>query len=320
LVWIPRRAGERGALEAGALPSLLPGGRPATDPRAREEVASVWGVADLPHRYGRDTGQIVEAAASGELQALVVAGVELADLPDPARAREAFQEVGFVVSLELRPGEVTALADVVLPVAAVAEKAGTFLNWEGRVRFFEAALKPDQMTRGLAPTDARVLQMLADAMDVHLGLPDLRTTRAEIDRLGPWDGPYGTEPLETGAQLPRPAAGEAVLAGHRLLLDQGLLQQGDEALAGTRHAARARVSAATAAEVGVKEGDLLAVTGKTGVVELPLQITEMPDRVVWLPLNSTGGGVASDAGALPGSLVRIGPASLATEAPKEVEA
>lgn len=176
------------------------------------------------------------------------------------------------------------------------------------------------MTRRLAPTDARVLQMLADAMDVHLGLPDLRTTRAEIDRLGPWDGPRGTEPRETAAQLPRPAAGEAVLAGHRLLLDQGLLQQGDEALAGTRHAAHARVSAATAAEAGVKEGDLLAVTGSAGVVELPLQVTEMPDRVVWLPLNSTGGGVASDAGAVPGSLVRIGPATLAAEAPKEVEA
>ena len=98
------------------------------------------------------------------------------------------------------------------------------------------------MTRNLAPTDARFLQMVADAMDVHLGLPDLRTTRAEIDRLGPWDGPRGTDPLETGAQLPRPDAGEAVLAGHRLLLDQGLLQQGDEALAGTRHAEIGRAS------------------------------------------------------------------------------
>lgn len=49
----------------------------------------------------------------------------------------------------------------------------------------------------------------------------------------------------------------------------------------------------------------------------------MPDRVVWLPLNSTGGGVASDAGALPGALVRIGPAVPAAapkEDPKEVEA
>jgi NADH-quinone oxidoreductase subunit G len=320
LVWIPRRAGERGAIEAGALPSLLPGGRPATDPRAREEVAAAWGVSELPHRYGRDTGQIVEAAVGGELRALVVAGVEVADLPDPARARAALSEVGFLVSLELRPGEVTEHADVVLPVAAVAEKAGTFLNWEGRVRFFEAALKPDQMTRRLAPTDARVLQMLADAMDVHLGLPDLRTTRGELDRLGPWGGLRATGPVEIAASLPRPAAGEAVLAGHRLLLDQGRLQEGDDALAGTRHAARARVSAATAAEAGVKEGDLLAVTSSAGTVELPLQITEMPDRVVWLPLNSTGGGVASDTGALPGALVRIGPATLATEAPKEVEA
>ncbi|MEV6760957.1 NADH-quinone oxidoreductase subunit G [Streptomyces sp. NPDC051105] len=320
LVWIPRRAGERGAIEAGALPSLLPGGRPATDPRARDEVAAAWGVSELPLRYGRDTGQIIEAAARGELSALLVAGVEVTDLPDPTRARAALEAVGFLVSLELRPSEVTERADVVLPVAAVAEKAGTFLNWEGRVRFFEAALKPEQMTRRLAPTDARVLQMLADAMDVHLGLPDLRTTRAELDRLGAWDGPKASEPLETAGPLPRPAAGEAVLAGHRLLLDQGVLQEGDEALAGTRHAAHARLSAATAAEAGLANGDLVAVTSTVGTVELPLRITEMPDRVVWLPLNSVGGGVASDTGALPGALVRIGPAATADEAPKEVEA
>ncbi|MER7840188.1 NADH-quinone oxidoreductase subunit G [Streptomyces sp. NPDC096040] len=320
LVWIPRRAGERGAIEAGALPSLLPGGRPATDPRARDEVAAAWGVSELPLGYGRDTGQIVEAAARGELSALLVAGVEVTDLPDPARARAALEAVGFLVSLELRPSEVTERADVVLPVAAVAEKAGTFLNWEGRVRFFEAALKPEQLTRRLAPTDARVLQMLADAMDVHLGLPDLRTTRAELDRLGAWDGPKASEPLETAGPLPRPAAGEAVLAGHRLLLDLGVLQEGDEALAGTRHAAHARLSAATAAEAGIDNGDLVAVTSGAGTVELPLKITEMPDRVVWLPLNSAGGGVASDTGALPGALVRIGPAATAGEAPKEVEA
>ncbi|MFG2649833.1 NADH-quinone oxidoreductase subunit G [Streptomyces sp. NPDC048436] len=318
LVWIPRRAGERGAVEAGALPSLLPGGRPATDPRAREEVAHAWGVAELPHRYGRDTGQIIEATATGELGALLVAGVEVADLPDPPRAREALAAVGFLVSLELRPSEVTEHADVVLPVAAVAEKPGTFLNWEGRARLFDAALKPDHMTRTLAPTDARVLHMLADAGDVHLGLPDLTTTRRELDRLGGWEGAHATEPLETGAQPQRPSSGEAVLAGHRLLLDQGRLQDGDEALAGTRHAAVARLSAATAAEAGVKDGDVLAVTGAAGVTELPLLVTQMPDRVVWLPLNSTGGGVTSDTGARPGDLVRIGPAVLPepSEAPE----
>ncbi|MET7713082.1 NADH-quinone oxidoreductase subunit G [Streptomyces sp. NPDC005407] len=315
LVWIPRRAGERGALEAGAIPSLLPGGRPATDPRAREETAAAWRVRELPHRYGRDTGQIVEAAATGELGALLVAGVEVADLPDPQRAREALDAVGFLVSLELRPSEVTERADVVFPVAAVAEKPGTFLNWEGRARLFEAALKPEHMTRRLAPADARVLHMLADALDVSFGLPDLKSVRNELDRLGTWDGPRATEPNESAQSLPRPGEGEAVLAGHRLLLDQGLLQQGDEALAGTRHAAVARLSAATAAETGVKDGDVLAVTGPAGSVRFPLQVSEMPDRVVWLPLNSAGGGVTSDTGAVPGQLVRIGPAAAETATP-----
>ncbi|MFI9049508.1 NADH-quinone oxidoreductase subunit G [Streptomyces sp. NPDC053427] len=317
LVWIPRRAGERGAIEAGALPGLLPGGRPATDPRARDEIAAAWGVAELPHRHGRDTGQIVEAAATGELSALLVAGVEVADLPDPARALTALDEVGFLVSLELRPSQVTERADVVLPVAAVVEKAGTFLNWEGRARLFEAALKPDQMTRRHLLPDARVLHMLADALDVHLALPDLRAVRRELDRLGGWDGPYAGEPQETGRPMPRPDTGEAVLAGHRLLLDQGLLQQGDDALAGTRHAAVARLSQATAEEAGVKDGDLLAVTGPAGSVRLPLQVTPMPDRVVWLPLNSAGGGAAADTGAHPGELVKVSAAPGAPEPAKE---
>ncbi|MEU5659354.1 NADH-quinone oxidoreductase subunit G [Streptomyces sp. NPDC047737] len=309
LVWIPRRAGERGALEAGALPSVLPGGRPATDPRARQEVASAWGVAELPSRFGRDTGQIVEAAATGELGALLVAGVDPEDLPDPARALQALDEVGFLVSLELRPGAVTERADVVLPVAAVPEKPGTFLNWEGRARMFEAALKPEQLPRTLCPTDARVLHMLADALGVSLALPDLRAARRELDRLGGREGGHAEDPRATSRPVPRPGDGEAVLAGHRMLLDRGRLQEGDEALAGTRHASVARLSPATAAESGVKDGDLLAVSGPAGSTELPLVVTDMPDRVVWVPLNSVGRGVPADTGVQPGGLVRIGPAA-----------
>ncbi|WP_333770520.1 NADH-quinone oxidoreductase subunit G [Streptomyces sp. IBSBF 2435] len=305
LAWIPRRAGERGAVEAGALPGLLPGGRQVTDPRARDEVSLVWGLPTLPGRFGRDTAGILEAAAAGELGALLIGGVEVADLPDPARARAALDAVGFVVSLEQRPSEVTDRADVVLPVAAVAEKSGTFLNWEGRVRMFEAAIKPDQATSRHQQPDARVLTMLADALDVSLGLSDVRSARAELDRLSGWSGSYGPAPLESPVPLPRPESGQAVLAGHRLLLDQGRLQDGDDALAATRHAAVARLSPATAAELGAADGTQLTVTGPAGATTLPLAVTPMPDRVVWLPLNSTGNGVASDVGARPGQVVAI---------------
>ncbi|NMM33705.1 MAG: NADH-quinone oxidoreductase subunit G, partial [Phycicoccus sp.] len=65
LAWIPRRAGERGALESGALPNLLPGGRPVTESRARAEVGAAWDVVGLPDKVGRDTSAIIAAASSG---------------------------------------------------------------------------------------------------------------------------------------------------------------------------------------------------------------------------------------------------------------
>ena len=150
LAWIPRRAGERGAIEAGAMPGLLPVGRPVTDPQARAEVARAWaaGPDSLPPQPGRDTAQMLAAAAAGELDALVVAGVDPADLPDPAAALGALDAAPFVVSLELRTSPVTDRADVVLPVAAVAEKAGTFVNWEGRGGSFgDRASRPRRPVR-----------------------------------------------------------------------------------------------------------------------------------------------------------------------------
>ena len=183
LAWVPRRAGERGAVEAGALPGLLPIGRPVTDPAARAEVARTWGKGSLPAQPGRDATAILAAAADGELGALVVAGVDPADLPDPRAALAAIETAPFVVSLELRASAVTDRANVVFPVAAVAEKAGTFVNWEGRGGSFGAALRVPEVR-----TDLYVLGAIADRMDVHLGLPDAEAARAELGTLGTWRG------------------------------------------------------------------------------------------------------------------------------------
>ena len=158
LAWIPRRAGERGAIEAGAVPNLLPGGRPVSDPDARAEVARAWGVATLPGEPGRDTSGILTATVAGDIGALVVAGVDPGDLPAPEAALAALAAAGFVVSLELRVSAVTDRADVVLPVAAVAEKAGTFVNWERRPGTFGPALS----VPGLR-SDLGVLGRIADA-------------------------------------------------------------------------------------------------------------------------------------------------------------
>ncbi|MFF4413349.1 NADH-quinone oxidoreductase subunit G [Streptosporangium sp. NPDC001559] len=306
LAWVPRRAGERGAVEAGALPNLLPIGRPIDDENARAEVARAWNVSSLPSTPGRDTSAILTAALGGELGALVVAGVDPYDLADPEAALAALENTPFIVSLEQRPSAVTDRADVVLPVASVSEKAGTFVNWEGRGRTFEAAVPvPGVMS------DLRVVSSIADQMDVHLGLPDPAAARRELAAIGAWRGPRAEAPNVGAARTAAPKEGEAILATWHRLLDDGRLQDGEPYLAGTERATVALVSAATAAEAGLTDGGEITVTAEGGSVSLPVLVADLPDRVVWLPANSAGRSVTRDLRATAGDVVRLGAATAA---------
>ncbi|MEU5876812.1 NADH-quinone oxidoreductase subunit G [Spirillospora sp. NPDC047279] len=299
LAWVPRRAGERGAIEAGALPGLLPIGRPVADADARAEVARTWSVAELPSAPGRDTAAILAAAAAGERDALLVGGFDPYDLPDPAAALAALDATPFLVSLEQRVSAVTDRADVVLPVAAVAEKSGTFVDWEGRGRPFEVVLKGTGTL-----SDLRVLDAIANEMDVHLGLPGPEAARRELAGLGAHRGESPAAPSVSAGAPARPGQGEALLATWRLLLDKGGMQDGEPYLAGTAKPAVARLSAATATEIGAN-GSVVVSAGR-GEVTLPLEVTaDLPDRVVWLPTNSAGCSLYRDLGVAAGAVVKI---------------
>ncbi|MEO9140196.1 MAG: NADH-quinone oxidoreductase subunit G [Jatrophihabitans sp.] len=298
LVWIPRRAGERGAVDAGALPTLLPGGRSVADPAARAEVEAVWGGA-IPDRPGRDIDAILRAAGDGSISALVVGGIDPADTADPVLAEQALANAGFIVSLEMRHSAVTEHADVVLPVAPTAEKAGQFVNWEGRRRPFELTIAGTG-----ALSDARVLDALAEEMDVDLGLATVGRARAELDRLGVVTR-RAAGPTVKGDALAPPAAGQAILATWHEVIDAGRMQDGDEHLAGTAKPVYARISAATAAEVGIVDGELLSVSTDRGAVVVPSRVEVMPDRVVWLPTNARECAVRPILGAVAGSTVTL---------------
>jgi NADH-quinone oxidoreductase subunit G len=298
LAWVPRRAGDRGAVEAGLLPNLLPGGRPVS-------AWSQLGWAGTPETDGRDLSEILAAATVGELDALVVGATDPYDLPDPEAALEALESVDFVVSLEIRESAVTARADVVLPVATAVEKAGTFVNWEGRRRPFGETL-PD--TGSL--TDARVLHVVADEMGAELNLPDVAAIRAELNRLGTTrEHPNAptSPPTHSAGARPQPQRGEAVLATWSLLLDAGRLQDGEPHLAGTAKAATALLNATTAEEVGVHRGERVRVSSDRGSITLPVEIADLPDRVVWLPTNSAGSAVRRNLAAGSGAVVRLRP-------------
>ena len=319
LAWVPRRSGERGGIEAGLLPSLLPGGRPVADAAARAEVQTAWGIETtglhqrpaLPATPGRDTTAILDALADGELGGLVVGGVDVRDFPDPGLARTALASSGFTVQLEVRRSEVSEHADVVLPVAPAVEKNGTFVNWEGRVRPFGQA----HVSR--ARTDRQVLGMLAAEMGVDLGVDDLETLHSELAGLGLYAGARGevsfteTEAFgpETGDDVPETLSTvsglDAVLTTHKPMLDAGRLQDGEAFLAATALRPIARIGADLAARLSVTPGEPVEVSTPTGSITLPAIVGGVADGTVWLPECSDGSTVHQTLGAGHGSHVSL---------------
>jgi len=279
LAWVPRRAGDRGAVETGCLPTLLPGGRPVEDAAARVDLGTVWGTT-VPTEPGRDGDAILAAAAAGELTALVVGGVDPVDLSDPAAALAAVEAAGFVVSLEVRASEVSERADVVLPVAPVAEKAGTFVDWEGRTRTFEKVLRDSN-----ALPDLRVLAGIAEELGRPLSFRTVEQTRAEMQDIGPWDGERAamvpTEVVSTNDDGVR-------LATWKQLVDDGRLLDGDDYLKATARRPVALVSGGTLSDLGIAEGAEVTVTGEDGAVTVPLAVADLPDGVVWVPTLASG--------------------------------
>ncbi|MEI8407680.1 MULTISPECIES: NADH-quinone oxidoreductase subunit G [unclassified Kribbella] len=297
LAWIPRRAGDRGALEAGCLPGLLPGGRLVSDPQARVDMQAAWGVDSLPATVGRDLTEIL--AAAGSLQALVVAGVEIDDLPDPAAALAALAAAPFVVSFEVRNSQVTEHADVVFPVVPPAEKDGTFVNWEGRERPFPVVLKVPA-----AMPDVRALAALAQEMDRSIGFSTPAGAKREFDELGRWDGDRAQEPTyQAGPSLG--AFDSTRLSTWRMLIDESRANDGEPHLTATARTPVARISRTTAHRVGVADGDELVVSTDAGSIRLPVVITPMTDNVVWLPTNSADSHVRRSLHADHGSIVTI---------------
>ena len=276
--WVPRRAGERGGVEAGLLPGLLPFGRALASQEARESLA--WG--EIPAQRGLDATQMLEAAADGRVKALVVGGVDLRDFDDPAAARKALDQVDFLVSLEVRRSEVTDRADVILPVAPPLEKNGTFINWEGRLRPFGQAIA------SRSQTDRLVFDALASEFGVDLGLHDLVGLYDQVNPLMQWNGQREEFVPATASELVEVGQGEALLATHKPMLDAGRLQDGATMLAGSARRPVVFASRATVAGLGIDEGEELTLSTQRGSITLPLQFADLPDGVVWVPECSQG--------------------------------
>ena len=293
LGWIPRRAGEVGALAAGAVPDLLPGNRPIDNASARVDIATVWGSDSLPTTTGMNTLEMINS----DLEAIVIGGVDPMDISPDAKVKLAKK---FIVSFEIRQSDITEIAQVVFPVATVVEKSGSFMDWQGKVRKFEAAVE-----QSLNRSDVRILSMLADEIGRPINLPTVKAARNEFESIGNWDGQLVAMKPAAPLEVKSVKADEAILSSWRNLLDKGSLQDGEENLAGTARQSVAVISQTRASSLNVKENDLVRVSNDYGAVTLPCVIEDIDDSSVHLPRNSLGSQLFRNLGVVSNSIVKV---------------
>ncbi len=153
----------QGVSDVGCLPMSYPGYIPVGDAANRRKVAAVWDVpyTDLSDQVGLTTVEIVQAAHAGRVRGMYIMG-ENPMLSDPNlnHTREALEKLDFLVVQDIFPTETTALADVILPGTAFAEKRGSFVNSDRRVSRVRRAVTPP----GDARQDWQIVWDLADRM------------------------------------------------------------------------------------------------------------------------------------------------------------
>ncbi|MBT5774853.1 MAG: formate dehydrogenase subunit alpha [Dehalococcoidia bacterium] len=158
----------QGCSDSGCLPNVLPGYAAVDDPEVNAHWSAGWG-AELPTEIGLQSTAMIEEMIEGRLGTMYVVG-ENPLISDPylAHAREAFEQLDFLVVQDIFMHETAAVADVVLPAASFAEKQGTFTNSERRVQLVRPIIEPP----GEAREDWRITNEIARRVLKLLERPD----------------------------------------------------------------------------------------------------------------------------------------------------
>ncbi|MFI5043935.1 MAG: NADH-quinone oxidoreductase subunit NuoG [Acidimicrobiales bacterium] len=299
-----RRGNVRGALEAGLAPGRLPGRMSLTD--GSETWSTVWG--SVPAEPGLDTIGILEAAATGSIEVLILLGSDpLNDVTDRSLARRGLAGAKSVIVVDPFVNESGRSAQIVLPVAAFSECSGTTTSLEGRVTVLDQKVTPP----GTARTDwvlaADLAQRLGGDLGVHSSHQELwaelvanSPAHSGVDSaaLAAPDAVDGIVLSLTGAPvaareplaLPAQNAYSLRLVLSRVLYDGGTLLSQSPSSAGLARTQSARLSPADASPLGVVDGQDVKLTSAHGSLTLPAVIDKgVPRGSVALVHNVTGG-------------------------------
>ncbi len=311
----------QGACDMGALPNVFPGYQAVADEANRQKFEQAW-QATLPAAPGMTLSDMMNEAGKGNLEAMYIMGENpmLAD-PDLGHARAALERLDFLVVQDIFLTETAALADVVLPAAAFAEKEGTVTSTERRVQLMRKAVEPP----GQAKADWHIICAIARAAgsdQFEYGSP--AEIMQEIARLTPSYGGISYDRLGgEGLQWPCPsqdhpgtpflhkgkftrgkgqfvaieyrAAAETPDEAYPLLLTTGRSMFHFHTGTMTRRTAILNHEVPTgwieinpqdAASSGIENGEMIAVASRRGTVNVTARVTNrIGAGVVFMPFH-----------------------------------
>lgn len=237
--------------------------------------ANAYGAALLAPAGSNTT--ILEAVETGQIQTLIVAGTDpLGDTRLGPRWRAARQRLSTLIVLDCIATTTTAAADILFPVAAWAERGGTFVNYEGRAQGFAPAFKRLE----LLPSTAEVIADLAQCLD--LSLPDATAVLGKA-----FPGYHAPAPGSPGSLMPvhpLPTHIDTTIRAdhgphHKHWQAALTTWYGDEELASFAPAlmklaptAIALIAPAAALNANIEEGAQVRLRGPAGTMTLPVQL------------------------------------------------
>ena len=204
-------ANTQGATDIGCIPNRLPGGGPLFDDENRARVEEVWGAQLPPPRRSMGVAEMLAAAASGDIQTMLVVG----DSPNFTNGLlgdglTALEQIDFLVVMDTFLTQPAQIADVVLPRVTFAEKDGTFTNLERRIQRVRPAVS---VKNNDAMPEGWVFEQLAERLGIGgISYDDPAALMDEIASVTQLYGGVSYDRLaresslvmQTGVESPRP--------------------------------------------------------------------------------------------------------------------
>jgi NADH-quinone oxidoreductase subunit G len=256
-----------------------------------------------PQQGAADTAEILELAAAGKIDTLVLLGADpLSDVPDADLARRGLAGARNIISIDTFMTPSTSQADVVLPAAAFGEKNGTTTNLEGRISNVALKITP----AGTSRPDWMIAAELAIALGKDLGVGSVEEVTAKLaNTVAQFAPAVNTKALRhDGVLMNHPApltlsrttlpvqdrnSYDYRIVSFRKLYDAAVGTAKSPSLAHLATGATVVVHPLDLARIGVELGANVQVISTKATAVLPVTTSEDVLRgTAWLPFNQPG--------------------------------